>query len=81
MTLNPIVLNNKTVMLTILFKAASQTLLTFGEKTLAENWDLLLPAHLGPEAQRPLPSALPGCRWRGLDRRFTLDAMQRQLFV
>ena len=31
--LNPIVLNNKKVMLTILFKAASKTLLAFGENT------------------------------------------------
>ena len=32
--LNPIVLNKKKVMLTILFKSASQTLLTFGQNDL-----------------------------------------------
>jgi len=53
-TLNPIVLNNKKVMLAILFKAASQTLLTFGENTLGgklgfiatlHTWDQKLNAH------------------------------------
>jgi hypothetical protein len=53
-TLNPIVLNNKKVMLAILFKAASQTLLTFGEKTFGgklgfiatlHTWDQKLNAH------------------------------------
>jgi hypothetical protein len=52
--LNPIVLNNKKVMLTILFKAAAQTLLTFGENTLGgklgfiatlHTWDQKLNAH------------------------------------
>ena len=52
--LNPIVLNNKKVMLTILFKAASRTLLTFGENTLGgklgfiatlHTWDQKLNAH------------------------------------
>lgn len=52
--LNPVVLNNKKVMLTILFKAASQTLLTFGENTLGgklgfiatlHTWDQKLNAH------------------------------------
>ena len=53
-TLNPVVLNNKKVMLTILFKSASQTLLTFGENTLGgklgfiatlHTWDQKLNAH------------------------------------
>ncbi len=53
-TLNPIVLKNKKVMLAILFKAASQTLLTFGENTLGgklgfiatlHTWDQKLNAH------------------------------------
>jgi len=52
--LNPVILNNKKVMLTILFKAASQTLLTFGENTLGgklgfiatlHTWDQKLKAH------------------------------------
>jgi hypothetical protein len=52
--LNPIVLNNKKVMLTILFKSASQTLLTFGENMLGgklgfittlHTWDQKLNAH------------------------------------
>jgi hypothetical protein len=52
--LNAIVLNNKKVMLTILFKAASQTLLTFGENDLGgklgfiatlHTWDQKLNAH------------------------------------
>jgi len=52
--LNPVILNNKKVMLTILFKAASQTLLTFGENTLGGKlgfiatlhpWDQKLKAH------------------------------------
>jgi hypothetical protein len=52
--LNAIVLNNKKVMLTILFKAASRTLLTFGENTLGgklgfiatlHTWDQKLNAH------------------------------------
>lgn len=52
--LNPIVLNNKKVMLAILFKAASQTLLTFGENTFGgklgfiatlHTWDQKLNAH------------------------------------
>jgi len=53
--LNPVVLNNKQVMLTILFKAASQTLLAFGEKSLGgklgfiatlHTWDQKLNAHI-----------------------------------
>ena len=53
-TLNPIVLNNKKVMLTILFQAACQTLLAFGENTLGgklgfiatlHTWDQKLGAH------------------------------------
>jgi len=52
--LNPVILNNKKVMLSILFKAASQTLLTFGENTLGgklgfiatlHTWDQKLKAH------------------------------------
>jgi hypothetical protein len=52
--LNTIILNNKRVMLNILFKAASQTLLTFGENELAgrigfiatlHTWDQTLKAH------------------------------------
>ena len=52
--LNPVVLNNKRLMLAILFKAASQTLLTFGENTLGgklgfiamlHTWDQKLGAH------------------------------------
>jgi len=52
--LNPIVLNNKKLMLTILFNAASRTLLTFGENTLGgklgfiatlHTWDQKLNAH------------------------------------
>ena len=53
-TLNPIVLNNKKVMLTILFQSASRTLLAFGENTLngklgfiatLHTWDQKLGAH------------------------------------
>ena len=52
--LNPIVLNNKKVMLAILFKSASQTLLTFGQNKLGgklgfiatlHTWDQKLGAH------------------------------------
>jgi len=52
--LNTIILNNKRVMLDILFKAASQTLLTFGENELGgrlgfvatlHTWDQKLKAH------------------------------------
>ena len=52
--LNLIILNNKKVMLNILFKAASQTLLTFGENALGgklgfiatlHTWDQKLKAH------------------------------------
>ncbi|MDX2489347.1 IS91 family transposase [Desulfosarcina sp.] len=52
--LNTVVLNNKKVMLAILFKAASQTLLTFGENELGgklgfittlHTWDQKLNAH------------------------------------
>ena len=52
--LNPVILNNKKVMLTILFKAASQTLLSFGENELGgklgfiatlHSWDQKLKAH------------------------------------
>jgi len=52
--LNPIVLNNKKVMLSILFKAASRTLLSFGENTFGgklgfivtlHTWDQKLNAH------------------------------------
>jgi hypothetical protein len=52
--LNAVVLNNKKVMFTILFKAASQTLLTFGENRLGgklgfmatlHTWDQKLNAH------------------------------------
>jgi hypothetical protein len=53
--LNPIVLNNKKVMLTILFQSASRTLLAFGENTLGgklgfiatlHTWDQKLNAHI-----------------------------------
>jgi len=53
--LNSVVLNNKEVMLTILFKAASQTLLAFGENSLGgklgfiatlHTWDQKLNAHI-----------------------------------
>jgi hypothetical protein len=52
--LNPVILNNKQVMLNILFKAASQTLLSFGENELGgqlgfiatlHSWDQQLKAH------------------------------------
>ncbi len=52
--LNAVVLNNKKVMLTILFKSAAQTLLTFGDNTLGgklgfiatlHTWDQKLGAH------------------------------------
>jgi hypothetical protein len=52
--LNTVILNNKKVMLNILFKAASQTLLTFGENELGgrlgyiatlHTWDQRLKAH------------------------------------
>jgi hypothetical protein len=52
--LNPVILNNKEVMLNILFKAASQTLLSFGENALGgklgfiatlHSWDQKLKAH------------------------------------
>lgn len=52
--LNPVILNNKEVMLNILFKAASQTLLSFGENELGgklgfiatlHSWDQQLKAH------------------------------------
>lgn len=52
--LNPVILNNKEVMLNILFKAASQTLLAFGENELGgklgfiatlHSWDQQLKAH------------------------------------
>ena len=52
--LNPVILNNKKVMLNILFKAASQTLLSFGENALGgklgfiatlHSWDQQLRAH------------------------------------
>jgi len=52
--LNPVILNNKKVMLNILFKAASQTLLSFGENALGgklgfiatlHSWDQKLKAH------------------------------------
>jgi len=52
--LNTVILNNKKVMLNILFKAASQTLLTFGENALVgklgfiatlHTWDQKLKAH------------------------------------
>ena len=52
--LNPVILNNKKVMLNILFKAASQTLLSFGENALGgklgfiatlHTWDQKLKAH------------------------------------
>ena len=52
--LNPVILNNKEVMLNILFKAASQTLLSFGKNELGgklgfiatlHSWDQKLKAH------------------------------------
>ena len=52
--LNPIILNNKKVMFNILFKSASQTLISFGENTLGgklgfittlHTWDQKLNAH------------------------------------
>ena len=53
--LNPIILQNKSVMLTILFQAVSQSLITFGEKELGgkpgfvavlHTWDQQLKAHV-----------------------------------
>jgi hypothetical protein len=43
--LNPVILNNKKVMLTILFKAVSQTLLSFGENTLGGKLGFIAPLH------------------------------------
>jgi hypothetical protein len=77
--LNAIVLNNKKVMLTILFKAASRTLLTFGENTLGgklgfiatlHTWDQKLNAHFH------LHCLVAG---GAVSRRLTLDTLQRQL--
>jgi hypothetical protein len=43
--LNPIIFNNKNVMLNILFKSASQTLLTFGENALGGKWGFIATFH------------------------------------
>jgi hypothetical protein len=44
-TLNTIVLNNKRVMLAILFRAAAQTLLTFGENELGGKLGFIATLH------------------------------------
>jgi hypothetical protein len=72
--LNTLILNNKKVMLNILFKAASQTLLTFRQTRLYCHF-----THLGSKAKGSLSSALPGCRGYCLKRRCVLDTLQRQL--
>jgi hypothetical protein len=73
-TLNPIMLNNKKVMLTILFQAASQTLLAFGENTLGgklgfiatlHTWDQKLGAHFHLHCLVAGGALLPdGSKWR-----------------
>ena len=73
--LNPIMLNNKTIMLNMLFKAVSQTLLAFGNKELGATGLHCHITHLGPAAQRPFSSALSGCRWGGLIGLDTMDPM------
>ncbi len=71
--LNTAVLNNKKVMLTILFKAASQTLLAFGENELGgklgfittlHTWDQKLNAHFHLHCLVAGGAVLPdGSRW------------------
>ena len=61
--LNIIVLNNKSVMLALLFKAVSQTPLSFGKNQLGGKLGFIcVLAHMGSKAQRPFSSALPHCR-------------------
>jgi len=52
--LNAVVLNNKKVMLAILFKAASQTLLAFGENKLGGNWVLSPRCTPGTRSSMPI---------------------------
>jgi hypothetical protein len=70
--LNTIILNNKKVMLAILFKAASQTLLTFGENKLGgklgfiatlHTWDQKLKAHFHLHCLVAGGALLPCGRW------------------
>ena len=62
--LNPIVLNNKRVMLPILFQSASRTLLTFGENTLGGKLGFVVTLHTWDQKlNRPFSCALPG-GWR-----------------
>jgi len=51
--LNSVILNNKKVMLNILFKAASQTLLTFGENTLGGKLGFIATLHTWDQQLKP----------------------------
>jgi len=51
--LNPIVLNNKRVMLPILFQSASRTLLTFGENTLGGKLGFVVTLHTWDQKLNP----------------------------
>jgi hypothetical protein len=82
--LNAIVLNNKKVMLTILFKAASQTLLTFGENALGgklgfiatlHTWDQKLNAHFHLHCLVAGGAVSPdGSRWISCKKNYLFNA-------
>jgi len=78
--LNTIILNNKKVMLNILFKAASQTLLTFGKNELGGRLGFIATLHTWDQKLKSsLSSALLDCRGCCLERRCVLDILQKQL--
>ncbi len=78
--LNPLVLANKRTLLTMLFKAASQTLLQFGRQNLGgqigctmvlHTWDQTLGAHFHLHCVIPAGAlSSDGERWRNADPRF-----------
>ena len=82
--LNPIVLNNKKVMLTILFQAASRTLLAFGENTLGgklgfiatlHTWDQKLNAHFHLHCLVAGGAVAPdGSRWISCKKNYLFNA-------
>jgi len=82
--LNAIILNNKKMMLTILFKAASQTLLTFGDNTLGgklgfiatlHTWDQKLNAHFHLHCLVAGGGVSPdGTRWMPVKGKYLFNA-------
>jgi hypothetical protein len=72
---------NKAVIYALLFKAASETMLTIAAdpKHLGAKVGIISPAHLGFGADPPSPRAHDSHGWRDLTRRIPLDQLTARL--